>query len=81
MGVSPNHQNREGNTPLHLACKGFYPDSVASLLLAGADISIPNKKGQSPEELATLNPNDIAARIIKRYKNSLLEQNLKPQKK
>ena len=47
-----NRQDKNGNTPLHIAALHSQPDAVQLLLNAGADTNIKNKKGKTAEALA-----------------------------
>lgn len=45
-------ENKNGNTILHVAAKGYALDIVQQLVEHGADVNIKNKKGQTPLDLA-----------------------------
>ena len=47
-----NVQNNAGNTPLHWACRYGHCDIVETLILAGANETIINDEGMTPEQLA-----------------------------
>jgi ankyrin repeat protein len=47
-GLIPNSQNKEGDTPLHLAMKSKNKDMIKLLLDHGADVNICNLKKESP---------------------------------
>lgn len=55
-GADPNSQNDEGNTPLHLACLRKDFQMIESLMKGGGKRDIQNKKGQLPEELLAVEP-------------------------
>ena len=50
--ADPNRANSSGDTPLHGAVRGGEVAIVASLVAAGADQSLLNRRGQRPAELA-----------------------------
>ena len=48
-----NAVTSDGCTPVHLAC-GYGLDAIVALLVAaGADVTVPNDEGHTPEEIAT----------------------------
>ncbi|CAH1987400.1 unnamed protein product [Acanthoscelides obtectus] len=51
-----NGRNKNGHTPLHIACLSDKPDCVKALLLAGADSNIAATKG---DEDATMEPSYV----------------------
>ena len=51
-GHEINVQDNVGDTPLHRACRSGYSDIVEILMLAGADETITNDRGQTPAQLA-----------------------------
>ena len=69
-----NKKNKNGDTPLHLAVQRGDYDIIQLLLDNGADITIKNKKGISPYDLAdkdmrlAFNLEDIYNNLIK-YSN------------
>ena len=52
-GSDVNHQNRTGQTALHLACKENRKDLVKIFLAYGADTKIKDNNGRIPGELTT----------------------------
>ena len=57
LGAKPNIKTHEhGSTLLHTAVKNQDAEVVKLLLEAGGDITVKNKKGQSPLNLAALMP-------------------------
>ncbi|EGD78054.1 hypothetical protein PTSG_08933 [Salpingoeca rosetta] len=50
-----NQQDKQGDTPLHVACRHNQPAIVKLLLEKGADASIKNKKGETPYDVAQAN--------------------------
>ncbi len=55
-GANINLQDNDGNTALHLAAKENNLDAVRTLLSAGADVNIKNKKGQKPVQMSNRHP-------------------------
>ena len=47
-----NVQDNNGDTPLHYACSNGYSDIVETLMLAGADETITNDRGETPAKVA-----------------------------
>jgi ankyrin repeat protein len=69
--ASVNVQDRNGDTPLHLAAQGKYPDSpeaVRLLLATGqADVNIQNNLGQTPLHCAAkLGDGDVVELLLER---------------
>ncbi|MFG0333681.1 MAG: ankyrin repeat domain-containing protein [Maioricimonas sp. JB049] len=60
-GADVNGQNREGDTPLHLAVRFNKPESVRLLLDAGADPNIADSQGETPLLSATFMHGGAAA--------------------
>ncbi|EGD79591.1 hypothetical protein PTSG_10437 [Salpingoeca rosetta] len=57
-----NHQDEQGDTPLHVACRHNQPAIVKLLLAEGADVSITNTRGGTPFMVAQKrNFHDITA--------------------
>ena len=63
-----NHQDGEGNTPLHLAASGDDADLVKCLLSVGASTTITNHQGESPRNVAT-------GRVKKYFDETMGEKN------
>ena len=51
-GHKINVQDNDGYTPLHIACFNGDSDIVESLMLAGADETITNNRGETPAQVA-----------------------------
>lgn len=51
-GADPNHQNKSGNTALHIATTRRIPNLVYALLSLGADPSITNNNGKVAADIA-----------------------------
>ncbi|EGD80268.1 hypothetical protein PTSG_10524 [Salpingoeca rosetta] len=47
-----NQQDKQGDTPLHVACRHNHPAVVELLLKKGADTAVKNKKGETPYDAA-----------------------------
>ncbi|EGD82869.1 hypothetical protein PTSG_03500 [Salpingoeca rosetta] len=47
-----NHQNEQGDTPLHVACRFAHPDIIQLLLEKGADSTVKNNKGETAHDVA-----------------------------
>ncbi|EGD79676.1 hypothetical protein PTSG_10661 [Salpingoeca rosetta] len=47
-----NQQDKQGDTPLHVACRHNQPAIVKLLVEKGADTSVKNKKGERPYDVA-----------------------------
>ena len=61
FGANINHQNKDGDTFLHIHLKKFKKRSnsliIETAITLGADISIPNKKGKTVKKLMGLSSN------------------------
>ncbi|KAJ5825958.1 ankyrin repeat protein [Penicillium riverlandense] len=62
--TDPNHRDRTGRTPLHLACIASSPAIVQSLIKAGAHITLRTKDGQTSLHLAAKRGNVEKIRIL-----------------
>lgn len=68
-GVDANHQNENGDTPLHIICSSFckpidkYYKSANTLIYSGAKVNISNNSGCTPLHLAIEKP--LFRKIIK----------------
>uniref|UniRef100_A0A5K3FD40 ANK_REP_REGION domain-containing protein n=2 Tax=Mesocestoides corti TaxID=53468 RepID=A0A5K3FD40_MESCO len=62
---SPNTSNSAGQTPLHNACEEGYAGIVRILLAAGGDLTIKDKDGKVPANLA---PDDLRVAMHKDLK-------------
>lgn len=64
LGVDVNSRDPEGLTPLHFAA-GWGSKRVCEILLAnGADKTMIDQKGRSPEDLALQNQRPAIARFL-----------------
>lgn len=64
-GLSPKTPNREGETPLHTACKERRPDLAQALLTAGAEPAHRSEAGETALSIACLhNDVDMAERLL-----------------
>ena len=52
--VDPNIQNKDGETPLHIACRYKMTDAIKLLLQASADPNIKNENGDAPLHIACM---------------------------
>ena len=52
--ADPLYKDRQGNTPLHMACLFNRTDVAKALLLAGADLTVQNGAGELPERMASV---------------------------
>lgn len=52
--ADPLYRDRQGNTPLHMACLFNRTDVAKALLLAGADLTVQNGAGELPERMASV---------------------------
>lgn len=52
IGENIDEQDNDGNTPLHVACEYGHHTVVEFLMLASADETITNDRGQTPAEVA-----------------------------
>jgi len=52
--ADPLYRDRQGNTPLHMACLFNRTDVAKALLLAGADLTVKNGAGELPERMASV---------------------------
>lgn len=78
-----NAVNNYNETALHRAATHNKPNATTALLTAGADVSIKNKKGHTPERCAELNGHHEVARLIKDHasKANLKEKTVKTAQK
>jgi ankyrin repeat protein len=54
-GLDVNHQNKEGQTPLHYAANHHNYDIVNKILMKGGDVNIQDKHGNTPLQVAVFN--------------------------
>lgn len=64
-GVNPDTlQDKDGNTPLHLAARSDATAVMEKLLESGADINMPNAAGETPLHLAVRNQHFSAISLL-----------------
>lgn len=66
-----NSKNKEGNTPLHLACMADKPDCVKSLIAAGANINLSSSDQGSIVQTAVATSSACAKEILTAFPNQL----------
>ena len=54
QNADPNYRDRQGNTPLHMACLFQRTEVAKALLLAGSDLTLKNGAGELPERMASV---------------------------
>jgi len=59
LGADINLPDRVGDTPLHLAIRNHLEDFVDLFIISNVDLTIQNKKKETPFELAQKNFNNI----------------------
>ena len=52
--ADPNYRDRQGNTPLHMACLFQRTEIAKALLLAGSDLTLKNGANELPERMASV---------------------------
>ena len=52
--ADPNYRDRQGNTPLHMACLFQRTEVAKALLVAGSDLTLKNAAGELPERMASV---------------------------
>jgi len=62
-----NHQDNNGDTPLHLAVKNQNFEIIKFLVEHGADLSIKNEQNQTPDELAAQLENNKITNFLKQF--------------
>lgn len=65
--ASPNSKDKEGRTPLHLACDRGHAEVVRMLMAAEADPTIEDHKKQTPVHLAVLSGDLDTVRALKDF--------------
>jgi len=66
-GADVNHRDEQGNTALHEAVRADYAGIVQILLKYGADVSIENDEGITPQALAELMGLSMLASVIAHF--------------
>ena len=66
-----NSKNKDGHTPLHLACMADKPDCVKSLIAAGANINLPSCDQGSIVQTAVATSSACAKEILTAFPNQL----------
>ena len=54
QNADPNYRDRQGNTPLHMACLFQRTEVAKALLSAGSDLTLKNGAGELPERMASV---------------------------
>ena len=63
-GAFPDSKDKEGYTPLMSAIISSHPDDAALLIMAGADLNLQNKYGESALMLCAKNNSNLIARFL-----------------
>ncbi|KAH9052837.1 ankyrin repeat-containing domain protein, partial [Lactarius vividus] len=66
-GADANAQNRDHETPLHLASRLRLHEMARILLEHGADVNVKNSEGESPLQLASGRKGRAMKRLLSRY--------------
>jgi len=64
-GANINAANRTGFTPLHHAGEAGSKEAATLLITNGANLTLRNKYGQTPEEIATASHHPEVAEILR----------------
>ena len=71
MNETINLRNKDGQTPLHLACLANKPECVKALIAAGADINLSGSEGDSVVHTAVATSSACAREIFTAFPNQL----------
>jgi len=71
MNETINLRNKDGQTPLHLACLANKPECVKALIAAGADINLSGSEGDSVVHTAVATSSACAKEIFTAFPNQL----------
>ncbi|XP_066916206.1 inversin-A-like [Clytia hemisphaerica] len=63
-GANPDHQDKEGKSPAHVAATNVSGDSLWLLSLKRANFELKNKSGETPIHLACKNADDACLRFL-----------------
>ncbi|MBL4588131.1 ankyrin repeat domain-containing protein [Candidatus Babeliales bacterium] len=74
-GANPNLQNKDGNTPLHLATVKGYNKVLSTLFENGANPNMQNKYGNVPLHFAVINEQTFSVNLFIKYGANLSIQN------
>lgn len=66
-----NAKNKEGQTPLHLACMADKPECVKALIAAGANINLSSNDQGSIVQTAVASSSACAKEILTAFPNQL----------
>jgi len=66
-GANVNAQNKDQETPLHLASYLRLHDMARFLLKYGADVNVKNSEGKSPLQLASRRKGKMMRRLLEEY--------------
>jgi len=66
-GAKLESQDRDGNTPLHIAVNNNHRVLVRQLLTRGADVRAKNNAGNTPLDLANQIGNQTIIKLLKQY--------------
>ncbi|XP_028131353.2 85/88 kDa calcium-independent phospholipase A2 isoform X4 [Diabrotica virgifera virgifera] len=72
---SLNARNKNGHTPLHMACLADKSDCVTALILAGADVNIAATKSENPDTLT--NEPSYVANYLQKNPNTFYSKDMK----
>ncbi|XP_018322821.1 85/88 kDa calcium-independent phospholipase A2 [Agrilus planipennis] len=71
-----NSRNKDGYTPLHMACLADKPECVKALLLAGADVNLKALNGPESGDVTSSTPGYVG-KFLKDNANTLSQQDMK----
>jgi len=77
MNETINLRNKDGQTPLHLACLANKPECVKALIAAGADINLSGSEGDSVVHTAVATSSACAREIFTAFPNQLHAKDMK----
>ena len=75
-GANPNVQNKEGNTPLHIATQKALTETIQNLLEKGANPNVQNNEGNTPLHIATQKAlTETIKNLLEKGANKTIENN------